>query len=123
LEAAGARGAAEALVPLAAHGDEESRRLALRLLEAEGSAAEPVLRAALAGGDKETRRRVAPLLGKIGTRSALGALVRAVGDADVGDEALQALRAAAGAGKGKAAGAAVAARAPAQKAGRAAAGQ
>src|SRR5262249_26983022 len=50
LEAAGARGAAEALVPLVAHGDEESRRLALRLLEAEGGAAGPGLRAALGGG-------------------------------------------------------------------------
>jgi HEAT repeat protein len=115
LEAAGAHGVAEALIPLLAHGDEESRGRALRLLEAEGSGAEPVLRAALTGGDKETRRRVAALLGKIGTRTALAALVRSVGDADIADEALHALRAAVDAGKGKAAVAAEASRMLARK--------
>jgi HEAT repeat protein len=84
-------------------GDPSVRRFVLDALAAQGSAAESVLRGAVAHADRETRHRAASLLGKIASRSAVAALVRALADDDLADEALAALRAAIDAGKAKAA--------------------
>src|SRR5262245_255455 len=83
--------------------DAAVRRFVLEALAAQGSAAEPVLRRAVTHADRETRHRAVSLLGKLASRSAVAALVQALADDDLCDEALAALRAAVDAGKVKAA--------------------
>ena len=92
LEAVGARKLGAELIPLLGSSDEDTRNRALRLLAAQGVAAEQPLARALGEGPPAGRRQAAKLLIELGSAGALDALFDALGEPELGDHVLHLLR-------------------------------
>ncbi len=93
LEAVGVRGLARELAPLLGSSDDEVRERAMRLIAAQGGAAQGALAQGLSQGATPARRQAAALLVKIGNAGAIDALLASIDDAEVGEHVLQQLRA------------------------------
>ena len=93
LEAVEATGLAGALLPLLGAADGTVAERARRLLEREGAAADRPLARALAEGAPPLRRQAAHLLARRRSAAAIDALLAALPDPEVGEHALQLLRA------------------------------
>lgn len=89
----GAQGLAPRLIPLLRGDDDTLAERAHELLAAAGAAAEPALRKELASGPVPARRVMAQLLLRRGTPAALDAVLDQLGDAELGEQALQLVRA------------------------------
>jgi hypothetical protein len=89
----GARGIAAALVPLLRDDDATVVERARALIALEGARAEPALRDALAAGPIAARRAIAQLLLARATPAALDAVLDQLGDPELGEPALQLVRA------------------------------
>jgi HEAT repeat protein len=93
LEVLGARGLAKDLVPLLGASDEDTRERALRLLSAQGAAAETQLVKTLASGSAGARRQAAQLLAGRDSEGALDALLGHLHDREIGEHVIGLLRA------------------------------
>jgi hypothetical protein len=93
LAAMGATGIAPRLVALLRGDDEALAERAARVLAGQGAAAESALRKELPVGAVPVRRAVAQLLIERGSASALEAVLDQLGDAELGEQVLQLLRA------------------------------
>jgi HEAT repeat protein len=89
----GATGIAPRLVPLLRGDDETLAERAAQLLAAQGAAAEAVLRRELGSGTVQARRAMATLLLRRGTAAAIDAVLDQLADVELGEQALQLLRA------------------------------
>ena len=88
-----ASGIAPKLVPILHSGDEDLAARAAALLAAQGASAESTLRKEIAGGQIGARRTIAQLLLRRGTQAAIESVITQLADAEVGEQALQLLRA------------------------------
>ena len=93
LAAMGATGIAPRLVALLRGDDEALAERAAQVLASQGAAAESALRKELPVGAVPVRRAVAQLLIERGSTSALEAVLDQLGDAELGEQVLQLLRA------------------------------
>jgi HEAT repeat protein len=89
----GASGIASRLVPLLRGDDATLAERAAQLLAAQGAAAETALRKELGQGTIQARRAMASLLLRRGTSAAIDAVLDQLGDPELGEQALQLLRA------------------------------
>jgi len=89
----GATGIASRLVPLLRGDDETLAERAAQLLAQQGSAAETALRKELGQGTVQARRAMASLLLRRGTAAAIEAVLDQLADPELGEQALQLLRA------------------------------
>jgi len=89
----GANGIAPKLVPLLRAGDDALAERAAQLLSQQGAAAEAALRKEVGSGPIAARRVIAQLLLRRGTQPALEAVLDQLGDPELGEQALQLVRA------------------------------
>jgi HEAT repeat protein len=89
----GASGIASRLVPLLRGDDETLAERAAQLLATQGAAAEAALRKELGQGTVQARRAMASLLVRRGTAPAIEAVLDQLADPELGEQALQLLRA------------------------------
>jgi hypothetical protein len=89
----GASGIAARLVPLLRGDDATLAERAAQLLAAQGASAETALRKELGQGTIQARRAMAGLLLRRGTSPAIDAVLDQLGDPELGEQALQLLRA------------------------------
>ncbi|HEU5058840.1 MAG TPA: HEAT repeat domain-containing protein [Kofleriaceae bacterium] len=89
----GATGIAPRLIPLLRGDDEALAERAAQVLATQGAAAESALRKELPVGAVPVRRAMAQLLIERGTASAIEAVLDQLGDAELGEQVLQLLRA------------------------------
>jgi HEAT repeat protein len=89
----GATGIASRLVPLLRGDDEGLAERATQLLATQGASAETALRKELGQGSVQARRAMAGLLLRRGTAAAIEAVLDQLGDVELGEQALQLLRA------------------------------
>ncbi|MCA9678500.1 MAG: HEAT repeat domain-containing protein, partial [Myxococcales bacterium] len=89
----GASGIAAHLVPLLRGDDATLAERAAQLLAGQGAAAESALRKELSAGTVQARRAIASLLLRRGTQAAVDAVIDQLADVELGEQALQLLRA------------------------------
>ena len=89
----GASGIASRLVPLLRGDDASLAERAAQMLAAQGASAESALRKELGQGTIQARRAMAGLLLRRGTAAAIDAVLDQLGDPELGEQALQLLRA------------------------------
>jgi HEAT repeat protein len=89
----GANGIAPKLVPLLRAGDDVLAERAAQLLAQQGASAEAALRKEVGSGPVAARRVIAQLLLKRGTQPALEAVLDQLADPELGEQALQLVRA------------------------------